>query len=307
MRSAPATDCCERSTLTNGRCYGAVVVYRLGPTLTSIEPRGARRDVIADGLRLSVLHYAGDGPDLVIVPGITTTATGCDFLAAELAPRFNVVAVDLRGRGRSDLASAGGYGLDDYAGDLSATINQLGLSRPAIIGHSLGARIVARWGVDHTTHGPLVLVDPPLSGKTRPYPTPWASFDNQLSEAAAGTSVDAVRRYYPHWPTRELQVRIQELPSCDVEAVKETHAGFETDEFETDWCRLSAPVTLIYGADSPMVSGEDARRLAEQLPHATLKKVPDAGHMVPWDNLAGFLVAIADSFSLDTATGGHHG
>jgi N-formylmaleamate deformylase len=275
--------------------------------VTSIEPRGTRREVMADGLRLSVLHYPGDGPDLVIVPGITTTATGCDFLAAELAARFNVVAVDMRGRGQSDRASAGRYGLDDYASDVTATIDQLGLSLPAIIGHSLGARIVARWGAGQATHGPLVLVDPPLSGKARAYPTPWASFETQLSEAAAGTTIDAVQRYYPAWSTRELQVRIQELPTCDVDAVKETHAGFETDEFEADWCRLSAPVTLIYGADSPMVSREDASQLADQLPHATVKAVSGAGHMVPWDNLPGFLAAIAGSFTSDTEPGGHHG
>jgi N-formylmaleamate deformylase len=263
------------------------------------QPHGERHAVAADGLALSVLRYPGPGPhaaDLVLIPGITTTATGCDFLAVELAKDFAVVVPDLRGRGRSDRASAGRYTLDDYAGDLQAVIHQLGLADPVVIGHSLGARIVARWAAGRSDHGPLLLVDPPLSSKARPYPTPWSSFEGQLSEATAGTTVDDVRRYYPKWPQRELEVRIQELPTCDVTAIKETHAGFETDEFEADWSRLTPPVSLVYGA--------------QMSPDANVLSVADAGHMVPWDNLAGFLATVADAVPRATdsqMSGGRHG
>lgn len=256
------------------------------------EPGGTRHDVAGDGLRLSVLHYETPRPDLVLVGGITSTASALDFIAQEFSDRYRVVVPDIRGRGQSDRSGPGRYGLDDYATDLDAVIAAFGLRQPVVIGHSLGARIVARWAADRDEHGPLLLVDPPLSNKQRPYPTSWDSFSAQLDEATTGTTADGIRQWFPDWPERELAIRAQELPTCDRTAVRETHEGFETDEFEADWVRLTAPVFLLHGAHSRMVTAEDAQRLAELAPHAGVIAVPDAGHMIPWDNLPAFLAAV---------------
>ena len=71
----------------------------------------------------------------MLIPGITSTATAVDFLARELCGTYNVVVPDLRGRGRSDRAQLGHYGLNDYAGDLDAVIGEFGLHTPTLIGH----------------------------------------------------------------------------------------------------------------------------------------------------------------------------
>lgn len=257
-----------------------------------------------DGLRLSAVHYESDGPDLVILGGITSTATALDFIAHELSDRYNVVVPDLRGRGHSERSHPGGYTLDDYRADLDALINAFSLRDPILLGHSLGARIAARWAAEHALHGPLLLVDPPMSHKQRPYPTSWETFSAQLDQARAGATADTIRRWFPDWPERELGIRAQELPTCDETAVRETHEGFETDEFETDWTRLTPPVTLLYGADSRMVTSDDAGRLAEMAPQAQVIAVPDAGHMVPWDNLPGFLAAVDAALMTTSRSGG---
>ena len=260
--------------------------------MSEVEPRGTRHHVASDGLRLSVLQYAPPRRDLVIVGGITSTAIALDFVAHELSERFNVVVPDLRGRGHSDRSGPGRYTLNDYAADLDAVIDAFDLRNPVLLGHSLGARIVARWAADRVEHGALLLVDPPMSNKQRAYPTSWETFSAQLEQGRTGTDVAAVRAWFPDWPERELVIRAQELPSCDETAVRETHEGFESDEFEDDWVRLTPPVTLLYGARSRMVTGADARRLAELAPKAGIIAVPDAGHMVPWDNLPAFLAAV---------------
>jgi N-formylmaleamate deformylase len=41
-----------------------------------------------------------------------------------------------------------------------------------------------------------------------------------------------------------------------------------------------------------VVTAEDARELQRRNPQVPQLTVPDAGHMVPWDNLPGFLNAI---------------
>jgi N-formylmaleamate deformylase len=45
------------------------------------------------------------------------------------------------------------------------------------------------------------------------------------------------------------------------------------------------------GGASPVVTEGGARELAEARPDASILVVPEAGHMIPWDDLDGFLRA----------------
>ncbi|AQA03165.1 alpha/beta hydrolase [Mycobacterium sp. MS1601] len=258
-------------------------------------PISGRRTVVqANGIRHSVLLYNESADvDLYLVPGITSPAVTADFIAVELAAvGYRVAVPDVRGRGGSDVAGPGGYTLADYAADAEGVIAALGLNRPALVGHSMGARIVAALSLRCPDFAPVVLVDPPLSGPGRePYPTTRQQFLTQLHEAQRGTDVDAVRRFYPGWPERELQIRVEHLASCDETAVVETHEGFETEDFHEIFAKLSAPTLLVRGAESPVVPEGAARELAALRTDITIKNVAAAGHMVPWDNLPGFLDA----------------
>jgi N-formylmaleamate deformylase len=265
--------------------------------MTTVEIRGESVELQANGLRHRVLRYGEPGRrDLLLLPGITSPAVTADFLAVLLADMgFRVTVPDIRGRGESDRAPAGQYRLTDYAADAAGIVAGLGLRHPVLIGHSMGARIAAAYAVLHAPgdHGLLVLVDPPVSGPGRgPYPTTRESFLQQLHEAQAGTDADAVRRFYPKWPERELRLRAEVLASCDEIAVLETHEGFETEDFFEYWARLTPPALLIRGGDSPVVPSAAAAELHQIQPGIDVVTVPGAGHMVPWDNLGGFLDAI---------------
>lgn len=249
--------------------------------------------VTANGLRHHLLVYGeGVGREVLMLPGITSPAAAADFIAKALSNEgFRIFVPDLRGRGQTDVAPAGSYRLTDYAADAHELIGALGLARPAVVGHSLGARIAAAYAVLHAPidHGPLVLVDPPVSGPGRgPYPTTRESFLAQLREAKQGTSAAQVRRYYPKWPERELQIRAEVLASCDETAVLETHAGFESEDFFPYWEKITRPATLIRGANSPVVSSQDAADLARTNPTIPIVCISDSGHMVPWDNFGEF-------------------
>ncbi|MHA6796318.1 alpha/beta fold hydrolase [Pseudonocardia bannensis] len=262
----------------------------------AVEISGASVTVEGNGLRHHVLQYGDtEAPDLLVIPGITSPAATADFLAVLLADwGYRVHVPDVRGRGRSDRALPGCYRLTDYADDVAAVVDALGLRRPALLGHSMGARIAAAYAVTHAgaDRGPLLLVDPPTSGPGRgPYPTTREQFLTQLHEAQRGTTADEVRRFYPHWPERELALRAEVLASCDETAVVETHAGFETEDFFVYWRKLTAPAVLIRGGVSPVVPDDAVADLRRSNPAIDIVTVPDAGHMVPWDNLEGFLDA----------------
>jgi N-formylmaleamate deformylase len=266
-------------------------------TAVTTEIRGESTEVEANGLRHRVLRYGRPGDrDLLLLPGITSPAVTADFLAVLFADLgYRVTVPDVRGRGESDRAPAGQYRLTDYAADVAGLVTALDLRAPVVLGHSMGARIAAAYAVLHAPedHGLLVLVDPPTSGPGRgPYPTTREAFLEQLQEAQRGTDADAVRRFYPKWPERELQIRAEVLASCDETAVLETHEGFETEDFFAYWARLTQPVVLVRGGDSPVVPLTAVADLRRSRPDIGIVTVPGAGHMVPWDQLEGFLATV---------------
>jgi N-formylmaleamate deformylase len=263
----------------------------------AIDIAGESVAVHANGLRHRVLQYGREGDrDLLVLPGITSPAVSADFLAARFASLgYRVTVPDVRGRGESDRAPSGAYRLTDYAADTAGLVDALGLRAPVVVGHSMGARIAAAYAVLHAPddHGPLLLVDPPTSGPGRgPYPTSRQAFLDQLRQAYEGTDADGVRAFYPAWPERELELRARFLGTCDETAVVETHEGFETEDFFDYWPRLRGTVVLVRGGDSPVVPADTAEELRRARPDIPVLTVPGAGHMVPWDNLPGFLDAV---------------
>ncbi|MBI0299233.1 alpha/beta hydrolase [Streptomyces sp. PRKS01-29] len=234
-------------------------------------------------VRLHALDYGGELPPLVVLPGITSPAVTMDFVARELTGLVRPVVLDVRGRGLSD--EGDGYGLEEYAEDTEALISRLGLDRPLLLGHSMGARIAAAVAVRAKVglRG-TVLADPPMSGPGRgPYPTTREVFLRQLSEARRGTDADEVAASWPTWPRREQELRARWLSSCAEEAIVATHHGFEHEDFFDWWPRVPGPAHMLYGADSPVVTAEGAREAAERNPAAPLHKIPGAGHMIFWD------------------------
>ncbi|GAA3581176.1 alpha/beta hydrolase [Amycolatopsis ultiminotia] len=247
-------------------------------------------------VRLHLLDYGpADAVPLVVLPGITSPAVTMDFVARELTDLVRPLVLDVRGRGLSDDApDAGplhGYHLDAYAADVDAVIEQLRLPAPILLGHSMGARIAARSALSGRVAG-TVLVDPPMSGPGRPYPTTVDTFAAQLDQARRGTDADEVAASWPRWPRREQELRAGWLASCSATAIAATHAGFESEEFLPLWEKLTGRTALLFGSDSPVVTAADVAGLGAVNPVHPLVAVEGAGHMVFWDQPGPALQAL---------------
>lgn len=258
---------------------------------TPPPPRGARSVWTRNGgLQLHALDFAGIAPALVIVPGITSPAATWRFIVDALDLPNRIVVLDNRGRGLSD-APAQGYAREDYAADVAAWIAELGLVDPVVLGHSMGARAAAAWGAT-VPGGRVIAVDPPMSGPDRPYPSPLSFYLDGLASASAGGTVASFRETSPGWSDARIRDRLDWLPTCSVSAIRESHAHFHDEAFLDVWAALSGEALFVRGARSPVVLAEDMAVVAAALPAAEARAVPDAGHMIAWDNLAGFVDAI---------------
>jgi pimeloyl-ACP methyl ester carboxylesterase len=92
------------------------------------------------GINIQVAIWEGAGKEILCIHGLTANCRFWDCLANVLSPHHRVIAMDLRGRGLSD-KPATGYSIDSHCKDVLALMDDLGLKRPVLMGHSLGAFI----------------------------------------------------------------------------------------------------------------------------------------------------------------------
>jgi N-formylmaleamate deformylase len=258
-------------------------------------PQARSVRVSANGITQHYLDRGAGEPGFLAIPGITSPAATFEFVAEPLSRHHRVVTVDVRGRGLSDKPPAG-YGLEDYVADAAALIEVAGLSRPTVLGHSMGARIAAALAARHPELvGAAILADPPLTGPGRDaYPFPLDPYVESLRKAQAGATAEDMRPYFPSWTEEQLALRARWLATCSEQAVVETYRNFHEEDFFEPWSRISVPVLLVYGEESPVVTASGLEDLAAANPRARMAGVSGAGHMIPWDNLPDFVSVVLD-------------
>lgn len=100
-------------------------------------------------------------PPLLALHGWLDNAASFDALAPLLAQRWQVVAIDLRGHGRSShIADGAWYHYADYFDDIRATLDRLGWRRADLLGHSLGGTLASLFAAAWPERvGELLLVE----------------------------------------------------------------------------------------------------------------------------------------------------
>jgi pimeloyl-ACP methyl ester carboxylesterase len=149
--------------------------------------------VVAGDLTFHYIKWGEHGTPIISIHGITTNAFCFQAFADVLATNHQFYAYDLRGRGDSD-KPAEGYSVPIHSFDLANLIDELGLERPVLVGHSLGA-LIALYFASHYPEklSKLILID---AGA----PLPWNSPEEQPAWLTAsinrlGTSVPSFEEY----------------------------------------------------------------------------------------------------------------
>ena len=263
------------------------------------------RNLFANGIRQHVVHHKGPGAPLVLVPGITSPAVTWGFVAERLAQHFDVYVVDVRGRGLSSTGPGLDYGVDAMADDLSALIAALGLDGVTVLGHSMGARIAARAATRNAAGmAQLVLVDPPVSGPgRRAYPSKLPWYVDSIALAEKGMDAEAMRAFCATWTEEQLQLRAEWLHTCYTPAIITAFEGFHTDDFHADLPGLPVPAVLMVAGRGGVIEPVDEAEILTLNPAIRIARVPNAGHMIPWDDFDGFFTALDELLGTDFGHG----
>ena len=112
-----------------------------------------------DGVEIQLAQWEGEEKAILCIHGITANCRCWDVIADALSPYHGVLAMDLRGRGLSGAPSTG-YSMEHHSRDILAVLDNLGLERVVLMGHSLGAFISLMFGAKHPERvDRIILVD----------------------------------------------------------------------------------------------------------------------------------------------------
>jgi proline iminopeptidase len=225
---------------------------------------------------------------------------------ARLAEHAQVVYLDLRGHGRSEWGEATAWSLEACADDVRALCDALGIERPVVFGHSLGAPITLLYGARHPGHAAGLVVqsgfarwDPGrvVDGFRRVAGDEVAKLARRSYAGEAVPDDDWARvfaAFGPNVPDRKRDARIPpnlELNARGMQLVRRLDLTGQLG-------RVDAPTLVSVGELDPVTPLAAAEEIVRALPRhvATLEVVDGAGHFTwldaPdrfWPLLVGFV------------------
>jgi len=116
--------------------------------MQELTSKSIQSDVLVNGLQLAYTDWGGSGLNIILIHGARFSRQNWDLVAPLLRQRWRVLALDVRGHGDSD-KPVKGYDIPALASDLHGFLTALEVSNPLLVGHSLGASVVAEYGKAH--------------------------------------------------------------------------------------------------------------------------------------------------------------
>ena len=265
------------------------------------------------------IHYyrTGDGskPAVVLLHGFTDYGLCWSRVAKELEDDYDVVMIDAVGHGHSGGTEHGFRGR--ASGDVLAVIAGLGLNRPAVMGHSMGAGTAAEVAAKSPEVVRALLLEDPGWRYVQPTSNDPVADNGGGSRAALGTpswrawatafkNLSKEERYAetvierPEWHEAELGPWAEAKALLDF-AVFDEPRSVGVQPWREIASKITAPTLLITANPERggIVTPETAKEALELLPHGRTVNFPEAGHNIRREAYEPFMAAVT-SFLKET-------
>ncbi|QJU60688.1 alpha/beta hydrolase [Sphingomonas sp. AP4-R1] len=255
------------------------------------------RFVTVDGARLHVVE-AGSGPPILIIHGLGGQLRHFSYaLLARLADTHRVILVDRPGAGHSPRIA--GYGIAQHAALVARLIEEMGIDRPIVVGHSFGGAVALALALDHLRLVRRLVLIAPLTQPDMVVHQPFKAFlaaRPWVREAACTTvavPLGAAIRHRAHratfWPEPiapdfdvagggALVLRPATLAAGFEEI---STAAIQLASMAPRYPQIDMAVSILFGrGDQVLDPAIHGARTAEAIPGARLEMI-EGGHMLP--------------------------
>ena len=236
------------------------------------------------------LNYeiVGQGKPVVFLHGYIGSSQDWASQVPVLSPRYKVVVLDQRGRGRSAVPSREEeYSVRIFADDVFALLRMLNIKKCCLVGHSLGGFTALQFALEHQDMlVALVLVDTSSGEFVRP--PDYARLRQKLDELARSQGMEAafeydaannpqrIERFQKHPEIRELIRR--KMLRLSVDGYIYTSKAIEKWEPVTSRLSEIKVPTLIYWGDEDTPFLRATQILKDGIADAELVTIKGAGH-----------------------------
>jgi pimeloyl-ACP methyl ester carboxylesterase len=254
----------------------------------------------SNGIQLHYTRTGGDKPALILLHGFSDDGLCWTPIAQHLEGEYDILMLDARGHGRSD-APESGYGHDQHAADVAGVIHGLHLSKPMVMGHSMGAvTTLALAGLYPDLPGAIVLEDPPpfweqrAAGLQTERRKGMGSWIIDLKRKTREEMIEGNRQANPTWseaehgPWADSKLRLSLY-------VMNGFGGAGLDMREAVQ-RITCPALLIT-ADTTLgaiTNAQQAADLKALVPQLRVVNIARAGHSIRREQLEPYLQCATD-------------
>ena len=245
------------------------------------------------------IHYqdtgATDGPPVVLLPGFMGSGLSWPRAwIADLEQDTRLLRVCNRGTGRSDPVDDG-FTLSDMASDVVAVLDDAGVDRATVFGHSMGGMLAQTVALEHPDRvAGLVLAGsaPPMPSMVMPPMETMGTLTQpppaDRDEARAWLDRVWASVAAPGFAERGRQV-LKEMVQDSAQAPTPRQTitlqamAIATFVGPDRLASVDVPAAVVHGLDDPLMPPENGRLLADLVPGASLHELDGVGHLVPWE------------------------
>jgi pimeloyl-ACP methyl ester carboxylesterase len=235
-------------------------------------------DFAINGINLAYTRR-GTGTPLLLIHGFPLDSSSWDEVVPLLEDQFDLIIPDLRGFGRSTTVKTT-YTISDMADDLAGLLDQLGIEKTNLAGHSMGGYVALAFAKKYPLRvDGLALVSSqaaadPAERKEGRYKTAA-----EVSEKGVSVVVESMTPKLSANPRVQSFVReVISRQSVDgvVGALK---AMAEREDTSSILPPGTFRVVLIHGDADALIPPDRSREIKAAFPSATLVELKNAGHM----------------------------
>jgi pimeloyl-ACP methyl ester carboxylesterase len=247
---------------------------------------------LSSGLTLSYARQGiGRRAALVLLPGPTDSWRSYQPVLAELPPALHAIAVSMRGHGDSDKPETG-YRVEDFAADVVAFLDAVGIERAVLTGHSGSCLVARRIALDHPERvAGLILEASPttLRGDARLQEL----VESVVSRLEDPISPDVARSFVVDTSSDDvtpefLDELVEEVLKVPARVWKQMFGALLDYDDVEGLPRIDAPTLLVWGDIDSLISRDMQDQLARRIPVAELVVYGGAGHTPRWDDPSRF-------------------
>jgi pimeloyl-ACP methyl ester carboxylesterase len=269
--------------------------------------------VLRNGVRTPYVEQGNDdGVPLILLHGYTDSWRSFEPVLPLLPRSIHAFAPTQRGHGDADRPDSG-YAPEDFAADIAAFMDRVGIESAVIAGHSMGGPIAQRFAIDYPerTLG-LVLMGSIMTLRGNAGMEEfWAA---EVSKLADPIAPEFAREFQlstmAHPDPAFLDTVVQESLKVPARVWRAAFEGMLKIDVREDLKKISAPTLTLWGDRDSVTPASEQDALADAIPGSRMVVYPGIGHALHWDDpdraaadIAAFCAQFAAPARLPTVTG----